>query len=71
MDRRPVTSTTLASVGYEEGSAILEVEFVDGGIYQYFGVPSEVHAELIAAGSLGTYFNTHIKNAGYQYSRIG
>ena len=58
MERQPVSSSNLASVGYEEASATLEVEFVDGGIYQYFGVPSEVHAGLMAAGSHGTYFGS-------------
>lgn len=71
MQRQPVTSSNLASVGYEDASATLEVEFVDGGIYQYFSVPSQVHAGLMAAGSHGTYFDTHVKKAGYQYVRIG
>lgn len=71
MEREPVTSSVLASVGYEEASAILEIEFVDGRIYQYFGVPSEVQAGLMAAESLGSYFGTHVKKAGYQYARVG
>ncbi len=71
MKRQPVTSGMLASVGYDEASATLEVEFVEGGVYQYFGVPSHVHAGLMAADSHGAYFDTHVKKAGYQYAKIG
>jgi hypothetical protein len=71
MERVPVTSGTLASVGYEEHTATLEVEFVHGAVYQYFGVPGHVHAELMAASSHGTYFNSNVKAAGYQYARVG
>jgi hypothetical protein len=71
MQRVPVSSTTLASIGYDEQAATLEVEFMDGHVYQYFGVPLEVHTELMAAGSLGGYFNRNVKDAGYQYARVG
>lgn len=71
MDRKQITSSHLASIGYDETSAILEVEFVQGGVYQYFAVPSEVHAGLMAAGSHGEYFDIHVKKAGYAYAKIG
>jgi KTSC domain len=71
MDRQPVTSSVFASVGYDEASATLEVEFVEGGVYQYFGVPSHVHVGLMAAASHGSYFDIHVKKAGYQHARIG
>lgn len=71
MDRISVSSSDLASVGYESYSATLEIEFHSGGIYQYFGVSADVHDQLMAAGSKGQYFNQNIKNAGYSYTRIG
>jgi hypothetical protein len=71
MERQPVSSSVLASVGYDEASATLELEFADGGVYQYFGVPSHVHAGLMAADSLGAYFDAHVKKAGYQHAKIG
>ena len=37
MYRIPVSSSNLASVGYEGG--ILEIEFKSGSVYQYSGVP--------------------------------
>jgi KTSC domain len=69
MNRQPVTSSNLRSVGYDSTSQVLEIEFHDGGIYQYFDVPSSVHASLLNAGSKGSYFQTFIKDR-YRYRKI-
>jgi hypothetical protein len=55
-------------VGYDEAARILEIEFVSGGVYRYFGVPPEVYQELLEAPSKGAYFLEHIKDE-YQYAR--
>ena len=70
MNRTPVESSNLASVGYDESSHTLEVEFNHGGIYQYFDVPISVYQELMAAGSHGQYFAQNVKKAGYRYEKI-
>jgi len=69
MDRTPVSSSNLASVGYDATAQILEVEFLHGGVYQYFDVPAKVHAELMAASSHGSYFVHAVKDC-YEYARI-
>jgi hypothetical protein len=69
MQRRPVNSSNLASVGFDSESETLEVEFNDGSVYQYFGVPVDVYRGLMSAGSHGSYFHQHIRNV-YQYTRI-
>jgi hypothetical protein len=69
MDRVPVSSSNLASVGYEPTSQTLEVEFQNGSIYQYFGVPADVYQELLGASSKGSYFGRAIRNV-YPYSRV-
>ena len=71
MDRIPVQSSNLASVGYDPASQTLEIEFLRSGTYQYFGVPPDVFEGLLNAGSKGSYFHTYIKNAGYAYSKVG
>jgi hypothetical protein len=48
MERVPVSSSNLISVGYEPSSEILEVEF-KGGVYQYYNVPQFMHEELMQA----------------------
>ena len=71
MERAPVNSTELASVGYDEATSVLEVEFRKSGTYQYFGVPVQVYEQLMTASSKGSYFNQVVKKGGFQYVRIG
>lgn len=70
MNRTPVSSSNLASVGYDSSIQVLEVEFLHGDIYQYSGVPSSVYAGLMAASSHGSYFDQHVKKAGYSYKKV-
>ena len=71
MDRIPVQSSHLASVGYDPATSTLEIEFHGGSVYQYFGVPQEVYEGLLNAGSKGSYFHQNIKEAGYPYTKVG
>jgi hypothetical protein len=70
MQRISVSSSTLVSVGYDEKKSILEVEFKNGSIYQYYDVPSAVHRGLMAADSHGGYLDAKVKKAGYVYERV-
>lgn len=69
MNRIPVTSSNVASVGYDPKTQTLEVEFQNGGVYQYFDVPGHVYDALMAAASKGTFLNSSIKGA-YRYARL-
>lgn len=71
MERIPVSSSNLASVGYDPCCAVLEVEFNHGGVYQYSGVPEEIFQGLMSAGSHGTFFSQFVKKAGYSYAKVG
>ena len=70
MQRHPVASTNLLSIGYDAGSETLEVEFHSGSVYQYYGVPEHIYEQLVGASSKGQYLNAYIKDH-YPYSRIG
>jgi hypothetical protein len=70
MERIPVQSSDLASVGYDLESATLEVEFLKGAVYQYYGVPESVYNGLMNAPSKGRFLDQFVKKAGYSYSRI-
>lgn len=70
MDRNSVSSSNLASVGYDETQNILEVEFLDGSVYQYFGVPPHIYEGLMSASSHGTFLSQYIKKGGYEYKKI-
>jgi hypothetical protein len=69
MNRRPVDSAAISSVGYDREHATLEIEFIDGDVYQYFLVPASVYRQFLAAESLGNYFANHIRNR-YEYRRV-
>jgi hypothetical protein len=69
MNRTSVSSSNVASVGYEPTSQTLEVEFLNGTIYRYAKVPAERHLGLMKAASKGDFFNYYIKEGGYQYTQ--
>ena len=61
MERIPVSSSNLCSVGYDPGSQTLEIEFNHGGVYQYAGVPEGEYEGLMSACSL----NAHSTSPAY------
>lgn len=69
MRRTPVTSSNIASVGYDAVSATLEIEFYGGSVYQYFDVPEVEYQGLMHADSHGKYLNANIKDR-YRYTRL-
>lgn len=66
----PVESSTLASVGYDESSGLLQLEFRTRALYRYFAVPAAVHEALLAATSKGRHFNQAIRGQ-YRFVRVG
>ena len=69
MQRVLVESSTLGSAGHDAPSAVLELQFRNGAIYQYFLVPSCVYRDLLEARSKGGYFNQNIRGR-YPYQRV-
>ena len=70
MQKDLVASSNLASVGYSPDTETLEIEFLNGSVYQYYNVPQNMYDELMRAGSKGQFLHAYIKNA-YPYSRVG
>ncbi len=71
MDRDIVDSSMIASIGYEQSSGTLEVEFRSSGqVWQYYDVPESTYNEVRAAGSVGKAFNAMIKSQ-FRESRVG
>ena len=69
MKRTAVESSNLASVGYDEKTKTLEIQFNHGGIYEYYNVDKRVYEELMKADSHGRYFYYNIRD-DYDYSLI-
>jgi len=61
MKRISVKSSFFHSVGFNKKSQILEIEFSNGGLYEYSEIPKKIHEGLMAASSLGKYYNQYIK----------
>ena len=69
MNRTPVTSTDITSIGYDPQTRTLEIEFRTGAVYRYTEVPPEEHAGLMAAPSKGNYHAIHIRGI-YDYRKL-
>lgn len=67
--RQPVDSSSLASVGYDPTSQTLEVEFRNGGVYRYFGVPVSVCEALLSASSKGGFLVAEVRHQ-FPYVRV-
>jgi len=61
MDRETVVSSNIATAGYDAESLVMEVEFQNGNIYQYMGVPEEAYMGFKQADSCGRFLNEYIK----------
>lgn len=70
MQREYVASSNIVSVGYDESSQTLEVEFKDGAVYQYYNVGQNIYDEFIKSPSKGQFLAYQIKNM-FPYSKVG
>ncbi len=61
MDRTKVNSSHIASVGYDSSGRTLHIEFTNGDLYEYKGVPEHYHRALSDAKSAGSSFHKFIK----------
>ena len=68
MEREFVSSSNIVSIGYDESTETLEIEFKNG-IYQYYNVPSVIYQQMMEASSKGQFLHQNIKN-NYPYSRV-
>jgi len=61
VERLSVKSRILRSAGYDYQSRILEIEFQNGLVYRYSGVPPKVFADLMHSGETGKYFSEKVR----------
>lgn len=69
MDRTPVSSSNISAIGYDSDSEILEVEFTNGSVYSYSGVPLGEYDGFMNADSKGKYLHANIKGR-YPYVKL-
>jgi hypothetical protein len=69
MERQQVMSSTVLSIGYDEASETLEVEFARGGVYQYYNFPRPLFEQFMASDSKGQFLHVNIKDK-FPFSRV-
>lgn len=62
MERKPVSSSNILSVGHDPATKTLEVEFRGGAVHQYNGVSAKDHQDLVNAPSIGKHFHAHVRD---------
>ena len=62
-------SSNIRKVAYNRAKQEMRVEFANGGLYSYAGVPAEVWIDLIFADSVGSFFAREIKPV-YQTTKV-
>ena len=66
MNRRPVSSSRMRSVGWENNT--MEIEFQDGVVYQYYNVSAQEYNEFMNSSSLGSALSRLDKT--HRYSKV-
>jgi hypothetical protein len=61
LQRQPVSSSRIISIGYDETAQVLEIQFRDAGIYQYIGVPNRIYQDFVVVVSKGRFYDGVIK----------
>lgn len=69
MQRIPVESSDIVSIGYDAKERLLEIEFKEDRIYQYIDVAPDIYERFMRSDSYGEYFYAHI-NKHYRYKRV-
>jgi len=63
-----VDSSNIESIGYNDDTQELYVQFLSGGSYIYSDVPREIFDGLMNAPSKGSFLNREVKGI-YQYAK--
>lgn len=82
--RQPVTSSNIKSIGFlldlttdPQTNGTLDVEFMNGSVYRYFGVPQDIARELMLQRSInaigpttGALFAEKVRKAGFRFEKL-
>lgn len=78
MEMKPVKSSQIHAVGYDPATKQMRIQFLSGKdrapgpVYEYDGITSAQHADLVAAESVGKHFGTYIRgNAAIKFRKLG
>jgi hypothetical protein len=66
MNWTAIAKDGIAKVGYEEGSEILDIEFVSGKIFEFYNVSAENFDLFMKAPHKDTYYEINIARCPYR-----
>jgi curved DNA-binding protein CbpA len=55
-----LTTTTAGIIDFDYKNETLQINYVDGNSYEYFGVPKALYVKLVNAPALGRFARRHI-----------
>ena len=58
-----LTTTSSGIVDFEYKAETLQIKFLDGSSYEYFGVPKAIYVKLVNAPAPGRFARRHIYNS--------
>lgn len=65
IDLKPVESSQIHAIGHDPLTNTLAIQFKSkggpGSTYHYGNVPASMHADMLKAKSIGTFFGAHLK----------
>ena len=61
MERQPVKSSSIKSIGYDQAAKKMHIEFASGAVYEYPDIERHEHAALVNAPSVGAHFSKNIR----------
>jgi hypothetical protein len=62
MNKHPVKSSRIASIGYDAGVRELEIQFKDGQLWRYRNVPEKTFHTFLTVVSKGRFYDGVIRN---------
>lgn len=70
IEREPVESEAIRSIGFDAQTQTLEIEFTNGSVYRYYAVPEGVYIRFMQPHcSKGKFFNGFIFGK-YEFVRV-
>jgi hypothetical protein len=69
MKMTPVESSHIKSIGYDEETKVMRVEYSQA-TYEYADVPKTVYEQIMSADSKGRALKEAIAEHGLQYKRL-
>jgi hypothetical protein len=70
MQSKPLKSSKLRAAGYDESRRVMEIEFVNGDVYEYKAVSPELYRQLMASPSPNSFYEDKIDET-FTARRIG